>query len=524
MKSGVLILKVLQLQTFTTLIATKQRKTDQKNVIMKADRGLFARLMVVARQRNIEVDGLLQFELGPIPYSLATVFGTLQKTSKAAMLKLLTGSECPTIPKLPEKFACVIDLMALIQSQKNPQTFGRLAENILESVTSIKAKRIDLVCDRYPDNSNFERESRAVGGVLTTKIASADQTIKQFVKFLKHGPNKESLTTYLFEEWQKPKYADLIGNHRLYVTHQGECHSFTQTRGKIRVLLVPSLCTNQEEADTRMFLHFNDIASESNTALLKVEDTDVLSNALYYQWKVNCNIIIERRAGGKVQLVDIKALSRTIGEDVCQALPGYHALTGCDRTSAFSGRGKKTGYDIITSNEDMCQVIAMLGNAKEVSEDLQSNIETFVCLMYGYESDDINAVRVDMFTAPMSKNKPPPESQNLPPTADALIKHVQRANYQSLVWKTALDSEQDLPELKDSGWYFKEGKLELDWMENDPAPVAVMELISCGCKQDCKTRRCSCKKAGLSCTDACKCSEAYANMTERPTADESYER
>ena len=40
-----------------------------------------------------------------------------------------------------------------------------------------------------------------------------------------------------------------------------------------------------------------------------------------------------------------------------------------------------------------------------------------------------------------------------------------------------------------------------------PAPDAVLYLVKCGCVKDkCRNNRCSCRRAGLTCTDLCSCS------------------
>ncbi len=68
-------------------------------------------------------------------------------------------------------------------------------DSIIKDVTSINAKRIDLVCDRYPTISikNVEKEKRAASGTLITRIVGPDQKIEQLAKFLKDGKNKENL-------------------------------------------------------------------------------------------------------------------------------------------------------------------------------------------------------------------------------------------------------------------------------------------------------------------------------------------
>ena len=56
-------------------------------------------------------------------------------------------------------------------------------------------------------------------------------------------------------------------------------------------------------------------------------------------------------------------------------------------------------------------------------------------------------------------------------------------------------------------------------MENPVAPDSVLNLINCKCKQSCATRRCSCLKNGLSCSDLCQCE----NCENKNHIDESTE-
>ena len=37
---------------------------------------------------------------------------------------------------------------------------------------------------------------------------------------------------------------------------------------------------------------------------------------------------------------------------------------------------------------------------------------------------------------------------------------------------------------------------------------AIIEMVSCQCKRDCSSARCSCRKNNLSCTDLCQCGSA----------------
>ena len=39
-----------------------------------------------------------------------------------------------------------------------------------------------------------------------------------------------------------------------------------------------------------------------------------------------------------------------------------------------------------------------------------------------------------------------------------------------------------------------------------PASESVLHLVKCGCKKQCRSGRCSCRKAGLNCSEICGCS------------------
>ena len=71
------------------------------------------------------------------------------------------------------------------------------------------------------------------------------------------------------------------------------------------------------------------------------------------------------------------------------------------------------------------------------------------------------------------------------------------------------------------GWHIQDNELIPHWMGQEPAPKAVMEVISCHCKADCSTKRCSCRKAKLPSTPACTCTDRCTNtVTADPNEDE----
>ncbi|KAG7169075.1 hypothetical protein Hamer_G024294 [Homarus americanus] len=105
------------------------------------------------------------------------------------------------------------------------------------------------------------------------------------------------------------------------------------------------------------------------------------------------------------------------------ALPMFHALTGCDTVSSFSGHGKKTAWAIWAVYPDLTEALLKLSAAsKVILEDAMHIIERFVILLYDRISScmDINKVRRKLFA---KKNN----VQLIPPTEAALEEHVKRA-------------------------------------------------------------------------------------------------
>ena len=46
--------------------------------------------------------------------------------------------------------------------------------------------------------------------------------------------------------------------------------------------------------------------------------------------------------------------------------------------------------------------------------------------------------------------------------------------------------------------------LAVDWMSGQPAPQALLDLLTCNCSRSCKLPSCVCIVSGLKCTDMCK--------------------
>jgi len=104
---------------------------------------------------------------------------------------------------------------------------------------------------------------------------------------------------------------------------------------------------SHEEADTRILLHVKYAMNFGyKDAIIRTVDTDVVVPAVaYFQDLENIgNSWIAFGTGKNFRYIPVHELARSIGPDMANGLPFFHALSGCDTTfhSQFANRGKKS--------------------------------------------------------------------------------------------------------------------------------------------------------------------------------------
>lgn len=144
------LLKRNSLKTFVAHKKGKSKITQQTT--LKADRATFARLVVIAQSRQINMKEVLSYPLSSVAAALATCDGqSIAKTSKSELLKLL-GEKTSTVSAVTiaesQQATLIIDAMAAIQAfppAKVPSTFGEFAE----SATHTPTHREAILCMSY---------------------------------------------------------------------------------------------------------------------------------------------------------------------------------------------------------------------------------------------------------------------------------------------------------------------------------------------------------------------------------------
>lgn len=489
-------------------------KGTPKEIVLKADRAVFGQMIVIAEVRDLSMREVLSHPLGPIPWSLASIDGSLKKTTKASLAKDLQ-KDIPAVDNLPSDNTCIIDGMAMVQKLKPGITTFKEVANILLAMAlreGVSSKRVDVVFDDYRETSikNPEREKRGAENENCYRDIRPEHKVPQWKKFLANPENKKQLIQFVVNQWRGECCRKRLGEKRLYATAGEQCYEITAEGS---VICTELRCT-QEEADTRLILHaYHAGRNGSKVVVIVSDDTDVFILLLAFKCFISATLLLKCGQQARTRFIDISQVVERHGTEVCRSLPGFHAFTGCDSVSAFSGKGKVTPLKLVKRHAEFIDLFQALGTEWKLSDELFARLQKFTCHMYSRNpvTSDINDIRYGLFCA----KRGDVDSSQLPPCANTLRKHCQRANYQAGIWRRSLQGCPQIPSPFDHGWKLEDDQLQIDWMTSEPAPKAVLELLSCQCRKKCELPQCTCLKNGLNCTDLCRLQECE-NRNENP--------
>ena len=140
-----------------------------------------------------------------------------------------------------------------------------------------------------------------------------------------------------------------------------------------------------------------------NKILLRTVDTDVVVIGISMAQKIGCDCLwFAFGTGTTFRYLDATAMAQALGDAKCGGLPASHALTGCDVTSSFAGKGKRTAWTAWYGYYDATSVLCTLSRMP-TTESVMSVlpiIERFIVIMSdrGSSESSVNGERLVLFT------------------------------------------------------------------------------------------------------------------------------
>ena len=167
------------------------------------------------------------------------------------------------------------------------------------------------------------------------------------------------------------------------------------------------LQSSQEEADTKLILHCHTIASTlpSSTIILCSHsgDTDVIVLAVALLQEYKGRLVLDNGNGKNRRQVRLSDID--IDGEIIDSFIGFHSFTGNDFCSSFFRKGKETCFKTMLRSAKFQAVFAHLGVAWELTDDLISDLEQFLCNLYKSKLKDVNKARYKQLKTKFSEEE-----------------------------------------------------------------------------------------------------------------------
>ena len=449
------------------LIKTVKRSNQVSSI--EVNRNILGKLLShsINHNKRIDFSEALKYPLSPTPLSISHPDAKKRSCNKSDLLLPLilpNQSDSYRNPCSNNLSAYVYDVMVGIRTMNNiPDTFESLTWNFLKLLQT-DYQRVDLVADSYRDMSikSGTRNERGMSSKIIIK-SEKSKIPSNFQSFLSEGANKTRLIEIMFDviKKNKVKVFNLIRCQRLFLSVEGSCEIVTRTS----INNCDDLCSNQEEADTRLILHAKhpiDHASYSIIIRSPSGDTDIIVLAVSLLFDFKEKIFLDSGSSGNRRLIHLASFE--LPDDYRAALIGYHAFTGNDYVSSFFTKGKKKCWNKLKEDPKYVQCFSSLGTRESPSEEQLQTLEEYVCVLYSTKLKNVNDARYQLFKRKNELYKKSIDLALLPPCQAVLNLHSKRANFEAYLWKQTLNSMINVPNYVENGW---DANCEIFWLEQE---------------------------------------------------------
>ena len=252
----------------------------------------------------------------------------------------------------------------------------------------------------------------------------------------------------------------------IYIGYDQVCCRITQEDEKVTAENVPSLSCNNDKADTRICFHVAAINKRNTDIVVRASDTDIVVILLSHIHNFQSNIWLEcgTEARRNHRLISLSEIARSMGPNLCKALPAFHSFTGSDFTSAFERIGKIRPLSLLENSSTFEDVFIKMANSSRLETDTFQSLCQYTAAMYGRPNSTLSQARFEIFERvykpsrrgnPLSKLEGI-DGSSLPPCEAELLQHAKRASFVSKMWTTSDSPE--INQLPSEGWELHNGE------------------------------------------------------------------
>ena len=395
-------------KTLASLTQTAVRVGDEEVEINSNQ--LFHRSLCVLKTTE-EVEMAFQYEMAARAPALFESNGAMRKGCKSSLAEALIAESKSAAGPIPEPRSpkYVIDGGFLLHKVvfPRPATFAAIARVYADYVLQHWGEGATVVFDGYPNRPTTKSEEQqrraAKAGCIDVNIESEFTNSIPQQKFLSNPRNKTQFISLLCTTFQKCNIS----------TIKAESDAD-------RVMVHQALETARGQGG-------------SGCAVLVGEDTDLLILLLHFRESENLYMLRPGRAKSEDELLSVKTIQESLN-GLHKYLLFLHAFSGCDTTSAFFRKGKKTAWNTLKKCDKAFLNSLQTVYCQSVSVDSLSRIgEEFVRQLYGVKDQTpLNKLRHQLYQRTIAKQ---PLTANfdlavLPPTSSSTLQHCLRVYHQ----------------------------------------------------------------------------------------------
>ena len=342
----------MNLKLCLTVNKTKRTKIEDKLVDLQSERLLFSRCAIVANSdRDLDMVSVIgKYELDVIPRSLMTADGSLHPgcDNKSELVECVTDAysnvSCPPVAAPSTYRVAIIDAMVVVQKivalnkKANPGKkikscldfsieFVRKIESMIQSFQEVR-----IVFDYY-EEPYLKTSTRSKRGNVSdgSRFLIEDETnIDSLSNFLSNIPTKRDFMV------------NLAHKVRTFLNEKDVKHLVSAKYETLGNIPHDHMTNNHEEADTLMILHCISCSSSLKPESCSITgfspDTDVACLLIAFKDKMVENVFMDTG----FHVISIVAVFQSLGMNKAKALLSLHALSGCDTTGRFQGKGKQS--------------------------------------------------------------------------------------------------------------------------------------------------------------------------------------
>lgn len=507
-------LKPMKLNKLKLMSTKLSKRRGRRAKTMRADYKLFTELLFASQGREPELASFFGHENHAHPPSISDGNKIRVSKTKADLVPCLTSNmdtSLTNVTNAPPSSCVLIDgaFMAQYVQPKGTITYSEYASSrfwhhIIAFSRLHSAIRTDVVFDVYTTPS-IKDAARTERGNSCERHVLPDKTVpRNWNECLLNAKNKTAIFSLLANA--------MPNDNMMLVSTKGEDVITNSPDKSFLEFLSP--CSH-EEADTRIFLHAKQASEQGhNNICIRSTDTDVIVIAVSLFPYLDLNELwVAKGVGNTFSYLPVHEIFASIGPLKSSGLLFFHAFTGCDTVSSFCYIGKKTAWQIADLYPEVWETFRELSTEPAQFHDLPAHIERFVVLMYDKSSKCMN---VDI--ARRSLVSGGRAIDRIPPTQAALLQHAKRAAFQAgHIWNSSL--MKSLSSEVPCFWGWRQNQLEYEplWSLLPEVSKACRTLKKCGCTKGCKPKRCTCRVAGLPCTELCKCKGQKTRCEEGET-------